>query len=71
MTTIGDRVDMNDLRVFVGLEWLGPRNVTGFAEFGFVFDRELVFLEDPLPDPDPLRRLKLEDSFMIRAGLAF
>ncbi len=71
LATIGDRVDMNDLRVFVGLEWLGPRNVTGFAEFGFVFDRELVFLEDPVPDPDPLRRLKLEDSFMIRAGLAF
>ena len=71
-TVISDRVDINDLRIFTGFEWLGPRNVTGFAEIGYVFDRELVFVEDPDgPDPDPLSRLKLEDAFMLRAGFSF
>ena len=69
---ISDRIDINDLRVFTGLEWLGPTNVTGFFEVGYVFDREVVFVEDPFgPDPDPLARLKIEDAFMLRAGISF
>ena len=68
LPNIGSRLDINDLRVFVGLEWLGRRNVTGFAEFGYVFDRELLYLRG---SGIPIERFKVEDSFMIRAGIAF
>ena len=69
---ISDRVDINDVRIFTGLEWLGPRNVTGFFEIGYVFNRELVYVEDPGgPNPDRLSRLKIEDTMMIRTGISF
>jgi hypothetical protein len=61
---LGDQVDINDIRVFVGSEWLGRRGVSGFTEIGYVFERELVYrsLLDPVP---------ISDTFMIRMGLAF
>ncbi len=62
---IKDQVDINDIRVFLGLEWLGPRGVTGFFEGGYVFERELVFKVFPNFDLD------LSDSYMLRAGIAF
>ena len=68
LPNIGSRLDINDLRAFVGLEWLGRRNVTGFAEFGYVFDRELLYLRG---SGSPIEKFKIEDSFMIRAGIAF
>lgn len=60
-----DQVDLNDVRTFIGLEWIGPRRVTGFVEFGYVFERQLVYKSDPIND------LELQDSIMIRSGLAF
>lgn len=62
-----DRVDINDIRFFVGVEWLGPRRVTGFFEGGYVFERELVFDRGALPN----RTVPLSDSFMLRSGIAF
>jgi hypothetical protein len=62
---IGDQVDVNDIRVFGGLEWMGGAGVTGFVEFGYVFDRELVYASmAAIPVP-------IDDSYMVRAGIAF
>ncbi len=60
-----DQVDINDVRAFTGLEWIGPRRVTGFFEVGYVFERELVYRTDPN------NNFSLEDSVMVRSGLAF
>jgi hypothetical protein len=62
---VGDQVDINDIRVYLGIEWMGPRRVTGFFEAGYVFQRELLYRSAPS------NILELEDSFMIRSGFAF
>ena len=62
---IRDRVDINDVRAYIGLEWIGPRRVTGFFDVGYVFERELVYRTDPIND------VPIEDSVMIRSGIAF
>jgi len=61
---IGDQVDYNDIRVFLGLEWLTPAQITGFFEGGYVFERELIYKRFD-------NSLDLSDSFMLRAGIAF
>lgn len=60
-----DQVDINDVRAYIGLEWIGPRRVTGFFDVGYVFERELVYRTDPIND------VPIEDSVMIRSGIAF
>lgn len=60
-----DQVDVNDVRAFVGLEWAGPRRVTGFLEGGYVFERELLYRSDPA------NSLRLQDTLMIRTGISF
>ena len=60
-----DQVDINDVRAFVGVEWIGPRRVTGFFDFGYAFERELVYASNPSDSLD------LQDTLMIRSGLAF
>ena len=61
-----DQVDINDFRATFGLEWVGARNVNGFIETGYVFNRELV---SKLSIPS--RELELQDSVMLRMGLSF
>jgi hypothetical protein len=60
-----DRIDINDIRVSGGVEWTGPRGLTGFVEAGFVLKREVVYVVDPSDTFNP------DDSWMIRAGIAF
>jgi len=60
-----DRIDINDIRVSGGFEWTGPRGLTGFVEAGFVFKREVVYVVTPSDTFNP------DDSWMIRAGVAF
>lgn len=60
-----DQADINDVRTFVGLEWMGPRRITGFIEVGYVFEREIVYRSDRM------NNLDLQDTMMIRSGLAF
>ncbi len=63
---ISDQVDINDIRVIGGFEWLsGLAAVTGFVEVGWVTDRELVW-RATAPGSQPLK-----DSFMLRGGLSF
>lgn len=61
-----NRFDINDLRVFAGLEWTNnATTLQGFTEFGYVFNREVIFAETPADNFD------LDDSLMLRAGIAF
>jgi hypothetical protein len=60
-----DAIDINDIRASAGLEWNGPRGLTGFFEAGFVFRREVVYVVDPSDTFDP------GDTFMLRAGVSF
>lgn len=60
-----DRVDINDIRVFGGLEWHGLNERVGFFEVGYVFDREIVFRNVPQDN------LKLDDTVMLRGGVRF
>ena len=60
-----DQVDINDVRAYLGIEWMGPRRVTGFFEFGYVFDRKIVYRSNALDSLD------LQDSLMLRSGFSF
>lgn len=62
---MNDQADINDVRAFIGVDWLGPRLVSGFFEFGYVFSRQIVY-RSTTADP-----LDLKDSIMLRCGLAF
>lgn len=65
-----DNVDINDLRVIVGLEWgrselIRTGRHVGFAELGYVFDREVRYKENPQDDFSP------GSTFMLRLGLGY
>jgi hypothetical protein len=62
-----DSVDINDIRLIVGLEWgqsarLREGRRTAFFEAGWVTDREIIYVANPQDN------LSLGDSFMFRAG---
>jgi hypothetical protein len=68
--TIGEeavdrRMDMNDYRAGGGLEWTHQFGVYGFVEAAYVFNRELVFAEDPA------NPYELDDTVMVRGGIAY
>ncbi|KAA5545609.1 hypothetical protein FYK55_07715 [Roseiconus nitratireducens] len=65
-----DQVDINDIRVALGLEWgpttrmrLGQRSA--FFELGYVFNRELVYRYNPQDN------LSLDDTWMVRLGIGY
>nr|WP_123784805.1 hypothetical protein [Pirellula staleyi] len=60
-----DSIDINDIRISLGMEWTGTRGVTGYFEAGYVFEREVVYVVDPSDTFDP------PDTFMLRAGFSF
>lgn len=50
-----ERVDYNDLRAAVGLEWLTLRGFGGFFEVGVAFERELLFADSGIEfEPDTM-----------------
>jgi hypothetical protein len=61
-----DRIDYNDFRVAFGLEWIGQRGVRGHIEVGYVWDREILFVESNSPPS-----FKPDDTIMIRGGLDY
>jgi hypothetical protein len=63
--TFDDRVDYNDFRAAIGIEWFNPYGVKGFVEGGYLFEREVVYVERPQDSFSP------DETFMIRAGLAY
>ena len=65
-----DNVDINDIRIALGLEWgrndmMRDGRRIGFAEIGYVFDRELIYKARPGDN------LNLHDTFVIRAGIGY
>lgn len=68
--TTKDSIDINDLRLVLGLEWgrneqMREGRRVGFLEVGYVFDRELLY------NASPLDNLSLQDTVMIRAGIGY
>lgn len=63
--TTSDRIDINDIRVSLGLEWLGDTGFSGFGEVGYVFNRQVVYVADPSETFDP------GNTFMVRLGISF
>ena len=61
---LNDQVDINDVRTVLGVEWIGPRRVTGFFELGYVFARDLLYRSDGASLP-------LGDAFILGTGFAF
>jgi hypothetical protein len=60
-----DAIDINDIRASAGVEWTGPKGLTGFVEGGFVFKRQVIYVVDPSDSFDP------GDTYMVRAGISF
>lgn len=58
-----DSYDYNDIRVILGLEWVGLTGLAGHFEVGYVFNRELVYLSGTTIKPN--------DTVMLRAGLSY
>ena len=69
--TAGDRLgmDINDIRVGIGVEWRNPASAKSFLELAYVFDREIVYDSGSAPDV-PLNQ-PLGDTIMFRGGLAY
>lgn len=64
-TGIDDRVDINDIRIFIGIESNGGNRVSGFAEIGYVFEREVVYYLVPADTSE------VSDTFMVRGGVSW
>ncbi len=60
-----DRIDINDIRVFWGVEWDRLNGFDGLFQVGYVFDREIIYTEVPSESLD------LDDTWMVRLGLQF
>ncbi len=65
-----DSIDINDIRLIVGLEWglsdyIRSGRRTGFIEGGWVTERRLRYRLSPADDVD------LDDAFMVRAGFGY
>jgi hypothetical protein len=59
-----NNIDINDIRVSLGVDWSSPRGWNGFLEVGYVFKRELLYVENA-------QELSLADSWMVRGGFSF
>jgi hypothetical protein len=65
-----DSIDLNDIRIVLGLEWgrndmMREGRRMGFAEVGYVFDRELLYKARPADN------LRLQDTFVVRLGFGY
>ena len=60
-----DRIDINDIRLTLGVEWWTVNRYYGFLEVGYVFNRELVYYRVPSDSTN------LDDTFMISGGISW
>lgn len=58
------RFDLNDIRVYLGIDWNNLNRFSGFFEIGYVFERRVYYVTDAI-------ELKLDDTFMLSAGFSF
>jgi hypothetical protein len=61
----GDNIDINDLRLILGFEWLSQTQLRGHVEVGYVWDREILYTKNAPPKFD------LNDTVMLRVGFDF
>lgn len=66
---VEDRVDINDFRVLLGLEWgrsdlIRSGRRTAFIEAGWVFNREIVYESTP-------GSMEPDSTFILRAGIGY
>lgn len=61
---VSDQIDINDYRVFIGLEATHPNRLRAYAEIGYVWDRNILY-RSPTPN------LKVDDTLMLRCGFNF
>jgi len=61
---VSDRMDINDIRVALGMETIGP-GPRAFAEIGYVFDRDVIYVVTPSDSFKP------GNTIMVRAGFSF
>ncbi len=61
-----DRIDYNDVRVSMGLEWQLASQARGHLEIGYAFDREVLFDDSRNP-----ARFDADDAVMFRAGIGY
>ena len=64
MDNVNDRIDINDYRVFVGLESTQVNRSVAFLEIGHVWNRKIVY-DSTLPDLD------VDATLMLRSGFKF
>ena len=60
-----DRVDINDIRIALGVDWQYLDRYNGFFEVGYVFDREIRY------ELVPAENTAIDDTFMLRGGVRF
>lgn len=65
MDNVSDQIDINDYRVFFGLEATHPNRLRAYAEIGYVWERQILYRAPTIPD------LNVKDTLMIRAGFNF
>ena len=61
---VSDRIDINDIRVSIGLESIGD-GFNAFGEIGYVFNRQVVYVVSPGDSFNPA------NTFVVRAGFSF
>ncbi|PQO46506.1 hypothetical protein [Blastopirellula marina] len=64
MDDVSDQIDINDYRVFIGLEATHPNRLRAYAEIGYVWDRNIIY-RSSIPN------LKVDDTVMLRLGFNF
>lgn len=64
MGFVDDQVDINDYRVFFGLEATHPNRLRAYVELGFVWERQLVY-RSAIPT------LNVDNTLMLRTGFNF
>ncbi|MCA9178356.1 MAG: hypothetical protein KDB14_28040 [Planctomycetales bacterium] len=67
---LSEQMDLNDIRLMMGIEWGASRffargRRVGFFEAGWVTDREILYRKRPIDN------LELDDTFMLRGGIAY
>ena len=60
-----DRIDFNDIRIGLGLEWRCHAGMRGWIEAGYVFEREVIYQTNNNLNFDP------NDTYMVRGGIAY
>ena len=65
LVRFSDRIDINDIRIYGGLEWWNLNRYNAFTEIGYVFNREIVYFLVPSDS------VTVNSTFMLRGGVSW